>query len=583
MTLLESDSTTEPKGVSEMGTSGSEQKLRPPVSRRRSFLTATFVVFIVGCLYSMWDIGVNPLTFWTERQDIINLLDRMWTPRIDEPRLVWEAALDTFLMAFAGTALGVFLAIPIAFLSANNVVKNRFVRGAARAFIVVTRALPELILALIFVRVYSIGVLPGVLALGLHSIGMLGKLFSDSIEQIDTGPREGVVASGAARLQEITTGILPQVIPSFIAISLYRLDINFRASTLLGLVGAGGIGLQIRAHQGSLDYQQLLGVTLVIIVLIAIVEIISSRVRAVILGHDDGPKKKGVLATLGLGHTVEAEDFRPADGANAELPFDREALRPPWNRDRIVTWIFGSSCLAMLILAFTVPDLSFIEMVQGFPQIPETFNNLIPRNMDWWEDRWGELLVETVQMGFAATGLSLIFAIPTALLAARNVAPARWIYNAARSFILGVRALPDLIVAVIFVAALGLGPQPGVLALAIGLYGFSTKLFADSIEEIKEGPRDGVRATGASGLQETFTSVLPQAMPAIIGHSLYVLDVSLRASTVLGIVGAGGIGFPLVQGTRLFQFELVGGLLICIFALVYAIEILAAWVRKQVI
>jgi phosphonate transport system permease protein len=222
-------------------------------------------------------------------------------------------------------------------------------------------------------------------------------------------------------------------------------------------------------------------------------------------------------------------------------------------------------------------------MVQGFPQIPETFNNLIPRNMDWWEDRWGELLVETVQMGFAATGLSLIFAIPTALLAARNVAPARWIYNAARSFILGVRALPDLIVAVIFVAALGLGPQPGVLALAIGLYGFSTKLFADSIEEIKEGPRDGVRATGASGLQETFTSVLPQAMPAIIGHSLYVLDVSLRASTVLGIVGAGGIGFPLVQGTRLFQFELVGGLLICIFALVYAIEILAAWVRKQVI
>lgn len=583
MTLLESDSTTEPKGVSEMVTSGFEQQLRPPVSRRRSLLAATFVVFIVGCLYSMWDIGVNPLTFWTERQDIINLLDRMWTPRIDEPRLVWEAALDTFLMAFAGTALGVFLAIPIAFLSANNIVKNRFVRGAARAFIVVTRALPELILALIFVRVYSIGVLPGVLALGLHSIGMLGKLFSDSIEQIDTGPREGVVASGAGRLQEITTGILPQVIPSFIAISLYRLDINFRASTLLGLVGAGGIGLQIRAHQGSLDYQQLLGVTLVIIVLIAIVEIISSRVRAVILGHDDGPKKKGVLATLGLGHTVKAEDFRPADGANAELPFDREALRPPWNRDRIVMWIFGSSCLAMLILAFTVPDLSFIEMVQGFPQIPETFNNLIPRNMDWWEDRWGELLVETVQMGFAATGLSLVFAIPTAMLAARNVAPARWIYNAARSFILGVRALPDLIVAVIFVAALGLGPQPGVLALAIGLYGFSTKLFADSIEEIKEGPRDGVRATGASGLQETFTSVLPQAMPAIIGHSLYVLDVSLRASTVLGIVGAGGIGFPLVQGTRLFQFELVGGLLICIFALVYAIEILAAWVRKQVI
>ncbi|MEO0492209.1 MAG: phosphonate ABC transporter, permease protein PhnE [Actinomycetota bacterium] len=583
MTLLDESSVREAKVAAEVVSPGEGKGLTPPSTRRRNLLTAILVAFIGACLYSMWDIGVNPLTFWTERQDIFNLLDRMWAPRIDEPRLVWEAALDTFLMAFAGTALGIFLAIPIAFLSANNVTKNRVIRGVARAFIVVTRALPELILALIFVRVYSIGVLPGVLALGLHSIGMLGKLFSDSIEQIDPGPREGVIASGAGRFQEITTGILPQVIPSFIAISLYRLDINFRASTLLGLVGAGGIGLQIRAHQGSLDYEQLLGVTLVIIVLIAIVEIVSSKVRAVILGHDDGPKKKGVLATLGLGHKVQAEDFRPADPTTAELPFDRETLRPPWNRDRIVMWVFGGSCLAMLVLAFTVPDLSFIEMVQGLPEIPEIFNNLIPRNMDWWDDRWGELLIETVQMGFAATGLSLVFAIPTALLAARNVAPARWVYNLTRSFILGVRALPDLIVAVIFVAALGLGPQPGVLALAIGLYGFSTKLFADSIEEIKEGPRDGVRATGASGVQETFTSVLPQAMPSIIGHSLYVLDVSLRASTVLGIVGAGGIGFPLVQGTRLFQFELVGGLLICIFVLVYAIELLSTWVRKQVI
>ena len=392
------------------------------------------------------------------------------------------------------------------------------------------------------------------------------------------------MSSGAGRFQEITTGILPQVIPSFIAISLYRLDINFRASTLLGLVGAGGIGLQIRAHQGSLDYEQLLGVTLVIIVLIAIVEIVSSKVRAVILGHDrSSPKGKGLAGSSRLLHRAKAADFAPDPKAPAAVVFDRDRLVPPWSRDRIIMWAFSGGCLLMLVLAFTIPDMSFLELVRGLPEIPQTFDRLIPRNMDWWQSRWGDLLIETVQMGFAATGLSLIFAIPTALLAARNVAPARWVYNASRAFILGVRALPDLIVAVIFVAALGLGPQPGVLALAIGLYGFSTKLFADSIEEIKEGPRDGVRSTGATGIQETVTSVLPQAMPALVGHSLYVLDVSLRASTVLGIVGAGGIGFPLVQGTRLFQFDLVGGLLICIFVLVYAIELLSTWVRKQVI
>ena len=140
-----------------------------------------------------------------------------------------------------------------------------------------------------------------------------------------------------------------------------------------------------------------------------------------------------------------------------------------------------------------------------------------------------------------------------------------------------------VIVAVIFVAALGLGPKPGVLALAIGLYGFATKLFADSIEEVKEGPRDGIRATGASGLQEAFSGVLPQVMPSLVSNSLYLLDVSIRSSTVLGIVGGGGIGFALLQGAKLLKWDLLGGLLILIFVIVYGIELLSGWVRRRII
>ena len=191
-------------------------------------------------------------------------------------------------------------------------------------------------------------------------------------------------------------------------------------------------------------------------------------------------------------------------------------------------------------------------------------------------------MLETVAIGFGATGLALLFALPTAFLAAGNLV-ARWISLPARILILLVRAIPELIVAVIFVAALGLGPKPGVLALAIGIYGFGTKLFADALEEVAEGPRDGVRATGASWLQGMSTSVLPQAMPSIVGNSLYMLDVSIRASTVLGIVGAGGIGFALLQGMKLLRWEMVGGLLICVFIIVYAIELLSSWIRKQLL
>ncbi|MEL7156523.1 MAG: ABC transporter permease subunit, partial [Actinomycetota bacterium] len=167
-----------------------ERPLRPPVRRDGVLLTVISLALAAGVVASMWWIGLNPVQLWQERQDVFNLLDRMWPPRIEEPSLVWDAAIETFLMAFAGTALGVILAIPVSIAAASNMVRNPVVRGAARGIIVVTRALPELVLALIFVRVYSIGVLPGVVAIGLHSVGMLGKLFADSIEQIDPGPRE---------------------------------------------------------------------------------------------------------------------------------------------------------------------------------------------------------------------------------------------------------------------------------------------------------------------------------------------------------------------------------------------------------
>ena len=551
-----------------------------PWTGRRIGLWSIGLVFTAVSLWSLVDIGVNPLTLFFERDDIGNLLRRMWPPTIQEFEPVWKATLDTFFMAFVGTALAFILALPLGFLAASNVVRVPALRAVARGIIVFTRAIPDLIFALIFVRVYSIGVLPGVLAIGLHSIGMLGKLFADSIEQIQHGPREGVQATGAGRFQEMSTGVLPQIVPSFIAITLYRLDINFRSSTLLGLVGAGGIGLQIRAYQGGLRYPELLGVTLLIIALIVIVEVVSTSVRATILGHER--TRVGPLARLRGGPT--ATEFTPAPITPAEAQTQvTPSLRPPWTRERLTMYGFGFFSLVMLVLSFTLTDMSLPELITGLPEVPRVLWRLVPSSLDWWIPEFGEQLLETVLMGFAATFLALVFAIPTGFLAARNVAPAKWIYSASRLFILSVRALPDLIVAVIFVAALGLGPKPGVLALAIGLYGFATKLFADAIEEVPEGPRDGIRATGASRLQESFAGVLPQVMPSLVGNSLYLLDVSIRGSTVLGIVGGGGIGFALLQGAKLLKWDLLGGLLILIFLIVYGIEVLAGWVRRRII
>ena len=138
-----------------------------------------------------------------------------------------------------------------------------------------TRAIPDLIFAAIFVRAFGIGPLAGILALGLHSIGMIGKMFADALENADATPREASVSTGASKWQAIFASILPQATPTMIGTSLYRLDINVRASAVLGLVGAGGIGFIIQSALRSLDYPSALSAVSVIFIVILAIESVS--------------------------------------------------------------------------------------------------------------------------------------------------------------------------------------------------------------------------------------------------------------------------------------------------------------------
>jgi phosphonate transport system permease protein len=179
--------------------------------------------------------------------------------------------------------------------------------------------------------------------------------------------------------------------------------------------------------------------------------------------------------------------------------------------------------------------------------------------------------------------MGALLSIPLGLMAARNVAFNRFVYRVSRLFLVFVRGLPELIIAVIFIAAIGLGPVPGTLALAFGTSGFLAKLIADAVEEVNPTPREATFAVGATKLQEIGTSVIPQAMPAIVSNLLYALDINLRTSTILGIVGGGGIGFILFNALRVLELETVGAVLLTIFVVVYSIELLSGWVRKKIL
>jgi phosphonate transport system permease protein len=149
----------------------------------------------------------------------------------------------------------------------------------ARAILNALRTIPELILGIIFVAAVGFGTLPGVLALGLHSIGMIGKFFAEAIEHADEAPVEAVRAAGASPLQVILHGILPQVLPRMADVSVYRWEYNFRASTVMGAVGAGGIGLELIASLRIMQYQSVSAILLLILVMVTLVDGLGGRLR----------------------------------------------------------------------------------------------------------------------------------------------------------------------------------------------------------------------------------------------------------------------------------------------------------------
>ena len=194
------------------------------------------------------------------------------------PRLL-APAIETLQIAIWGTLLGVLLAIPLSFLAARNLSRNRLVFHATRQFLNVTRSINELILALIFVSAVGLGPFPGVLALALHGMGMLGKFFAESIEEIDQGPIEALQATGARPLQVIVFGVLPQVITAWIAVILYRFEVNLRSATVLGMVGAGGLGFELVSSLKLFKYEQTATCMIVITLMVVIADAVSGRLR----------------------------------------------------------------------------------------------------------------------------------------------------------------------------------------------------------------------------------------------------------------------------------------------------------------
>ncbi len=195
------------------------------------------------------------------------------------PRL-WAPAIETVQIAIWGTLLSVVLALPLSFIAASNLHSWHWLRRITRQFLNVVRSINELILALVFVSAVGLGPFPGVLALALHGMGMLGKFFAESIEEIDHGPLEALRSAGASQLQVIAFGVVPQAITAWIAVVLYRFEVNLRSATVLGMVGAGGLGFELVASLKLFQYQETATCIIVITAMVVVADLISNALRS---------------------------------------------------------------------------------------------------------------------------------------------------------------------------------------------------------------------------------------------------------------------------------------------------------------
>lgn len=556
----------------------SERAPRRPLSAERIAAGLTLVALLVLGILAVDEVGISIPAMVQSWGNAENFMARVGGLSFPEPAdLAWLIALTVGLV-LVGTLLAAVLSVPIAYLAASNTTPGNGWRVAARFVGVLTRALPDVVLAMAFVLMYSLGTLPGILAIGIHSIGMISKMFADAIEQIDEGPRLAIRAAGGSKMQEFASGILPQVLPSWVATVLHRNDINLRGSVVLGYVGVAGLGLEMSYAFKSLNYGKGLGIALVIFILCVAMEIVSSLVRGAMLGQQRQTRSwiDRIIHPRLRDATGASTTARPAWAASPQT-----AVRRPWTAERVRNTSGIIVAVLVVIGSVVVSQINWLDFFTFWAKLPEVAAKFWPPSFGSYEaSAMIAAMRDTVAIALAATVLTLLPSLILGSLAASNVAPGPGARGVARFLLVGIRGIPELILAIVLVVITGLGAQAGVIALAIGGIGLLGKLIADSLEEVDRGPERALRAVGATRLQTYTSATVPQGMQALIGHSFYMLDTNIRAATILGIVGGGGVGYYLLNASQGSRYETVTAIVLMILVTVLVVEGLAMWMRK---
>ena len=465
--------------------------------------------------------------------------------------------LQTIAMGLMATIFSTILAIPISFLAAHNIMERlpggMVVYYVMRTILNVVRAVDTIVWGLIVIVWVGLGSFAGVIALTIHSVAALGKLFSEEIEHIDPGPVEAVTATGANWIQIIRHAVIPQIIPSFLAYSLLRWDINMRSATVIGFVAGGGIGFFVVETVRMGGYQQYATALWAVVVVIIIVDYISEKWREGIL--KDQPQK-------------EKQEHRTAHVLKIAF----------YVIVGFLAFVYCWNLSGINLRDLFSPGSNFGQLIKDFVTIDLASTVLAPVIQQ---------MIVTIFQAFLATTLGALIALPFSFLAAKNLTGRSrlsiWLYYLTRAIFNLLRSIEALLYVVIFIFWVGIGPFAGMLALAVTSFGLIGKLFSEAIENIDPGPIEAVTATGADRFQAIVYAVLPQITPPFISYLIYQWDINIRMATIIGFAGGGGIGLTLTTYFGSLQYHKAGTVVACIVIVVAVMDFASARIRQALI
>ncbi len=251
--------------------------LRGLRKKYKSLLLGLLIVIIY--YWAISGTGASPTTFVKGIPYMIDFVRRMFPPDITHLGRFLLKTVETLQMAIVGSGIGALIALPLSFLAARNIMPNKFIYHSVRTFFDACRGINEIVWGLIFVAMVGLGPFPGILALAAHVTGALGRYFSEAIETVDPEQIKAIISTGATKIQVIARGIFPQVKPLFANYFLYYLENNFRAATVLGLVGAGGIGMELLTSMRLFKNREVLTILIIMVLMVVGIDRLSAYIR----------------------------------------------------------------------------------------------------------------------------------------------------------------------------------------------------------------------------------------------------------------------------------------------------------------